>query len=407
MRAQGIQPQIDLLLHRAKIAILLGTTIFPAFAALDWVVARGFFFDFLAIRLAVSLTGLFLFLLLKSFGANLARHLNLLTLAFTLSIQVAICFMCLKLGGFTSSYYTGLIVVMLGVSILMPWSPLYMGLFNLGTLGGYLSLYAGWGWNAPSWVLANNFFFLFCAVFLTMIGSFLQFRNYARLNQEQQARAQLVSMVSHDLRGPLGIVRDCFRMLGDMNDPAERLKVADLGVRNTGRALALLNELLDLHRLEVQKMPLEKRSVKLGHLVEEVVELVSPQASEKGIQVSFEENSNRAPLSLDPDKVRRVVENLLRNAIQHSPLGGKVQVSLEERDSSVVCHVRDVGEGIEPKRIPHLFQEFSAGREPGRFGLGLFISRRFVEMHGGSIWVDSTPGKGSTFSFSLPRKIKG
>ena len=401
-----------LLCHsRVKLAILLGSTIFPAFAALDSVFAPDLFRLFLTLRLAIGVEGLCFLIALQLSRRTSAMLSCSLMVFFGFTIQAVIAYMCFRLGGFSSPYYTGLLVVLLGISVIMPWHPLFMLMLNLLTYGAYLSQFFVVGWNAPIGIFAVHNFFLVCSFFLTLIGSLLGYRLHMRLltsNEELKSlsefKSQMMSMVSHDLRGPLAILNDTLGVLLE-RDWSSKEKPADLihrGEEGIRRMLGLINQLLNYHRLEGGKIPLDKKRFDLRDLVTELIDLWRPLAVRNGQELFLGEVKGELEIEADRRLLGQVVENLVRNAIRHTPSGGSISLTLVGSQNQVCCFVSDTGSGIAPEIMPRLFNQFTKHASEG-LGLGLFIARRLVELHGGDIEVESNPGRGTTFKFTLPK----
>ncbi len=226
-----------------------------------------------------------------------------------------------------------------------------------------------------------------------------------------RTKSLFLANMSHEIRTPMnGIIGMTNLLLGSITDPShvERLKI----IQNCGNSLLdLINDVLDFSKLEVDKVELEKQPFPLHSTVKEVAELFSTRASEKGITLSYR-HENDIPFWLigDITRFRQVLTNLVSNAIKFTEIGS-VEISsqasrIDEKKWTVQFSVKDTGTGI-PKEVSNkLFLSFSqvdasTTRRFGGSGLGLAICKGLCEKMGGSIWVDSEPGKGSTFSFSL------
>jgi len=166
----------------------------------------------------------------------------------------------------------------------------------------------------------------------------------------------------------------------------------------------MIQDLVDSVRSEAGELRLERQPVDLRSFLDE---LLKRQATALDTQrIRIEAADGLPPVSADPNRLERILVNLLSNALKYSPPGSPVTVSLQQQNGEIITSVADRGPGIAPEEIPRLFQRFyraAAGRrQPEGIGLGLYITRMLVEAHGGRIWVQSTPGVGSVFSFSLP-----
>jgi signal transduction histidine kinase len=170
--------------------------------------------------------------------------------------------------------------------------------------------------------------------------------------------------------------------------------------------LALINDLLDLAKIEAGRMEITLEEIHLPALVNEVLELGRPNAKSKGIELRSEVPVNLSPVWADRARTRQILVNLLANAVKFTERGG-VTVHAAESDGWATISVSDTGIGISPEALNYIFDEFrqadsSTTRKYGGTGLGLAISRRLVDLQGGRIWVESEVGKGSIFRFTLP-----
>jgi PAS domain S-box-containing protein len=243
------------------------------------------------------------------------------------------------------------------------------------------------------------------------IGSlpFLQWilRDISERQALDELRADLTSMIFHDLRSPLGNIISSLEVLQTTlpkEDEAPR-SVLSIALRSSRRLLRLVESLLDLGRLETGQAVLHKTSSSLGALIVEAVEEVLPVAEAKGHVVRFDLTPDLPQVEMDVDMIRRVVINLLENAIKYTRSEGQITVSARLENGQVAVGVRDTGPGIAPRDHGRIFERFARlhrGDSAKGLGLGLAFCRLAVEAHNGRIWVDSDIGRGATFSFTLP-----
>jgi signal transduction histidine kinase len=198
-------------------------------------------------------------------------------------------------------------------------------------------------------------------------------------------------------------------MFGEVNDKqAEYLE----DILSSGRhLLSLINDILDLSKIEAGRMELEVTTFSVPDLLETTMTLVRERAMRHGIALGLEVDPRLDSVAADERKVKQVVLNLLSNAVKFTPEGGRVELRAVPANGAVEISVSDTGIGIAPEDQEAIFDEFrQVGSDYARkregTGLGLTLARRFVELHGGRIWVKSEPGRGSTFSFSLPLRTR-
>jgi two-component system, OmpR family, sensor histidine kinase SaeS len=234
-------------------------------------------------------------------------------------------------------------------------------------------------------------------------------RERARLDKQ---RVELTASISHDLRTPLASVRAMTEALaeGVVEEENERARYYALIQREIERLDRMIGDLFDLSQIDAGALRLEKRPLPLQEIVAEVVEGMRPQAERSGIDLRFESESDSLPeVELDGSRFERAVSNLVRNAIEHTPAGGKIRAVLRRDDKWLALSVSDNGEGFDASQAEQVWNRFYRGdKSRGRngsgdgAGLGLSIVRGFVEAHGGVVGCESAPGKGATFTVRLP-----
>jgi signal transduction histidine kinase len=170
--------------------------------------------------------------------------------------------------------------------------------------------------------------------------------------------------------------------------------------------LSLINDILDLSKIEAGRMELELSEFDLPQAIQNALTLVRERALRRGIGLDHAIDDRVAAIRADERKVKQVLLNLLSNAIKFTPEGGRIEVRAAPADGLVEVSVTDTGIGIAPEDLETVFEEFrqvgTADKKAEGTGLGLALARKFIELHGGRIWVKSEPGRGSTFTFTLP-----
>lgn len=220
-----------------------------------------------------------------------------------------------------------------------------------------------------------------------------------------RALAGFLQIASHDLKGPLTVIRLSAYMLGRGGlDETARPLVASI-LTSEARAQALIRSYLEVSAVDGD-LRLAPESVELGELIEEELAFLRQATDEQQVLPHFSHRVAGVKVTADPSKLRQILGNLLSNAAKYSPTGGEVVIRAEESEGETVIEVSDQGVGIKPEDQEELFHQFRRvgdQRLASGTGLGLWLTRRLVEAHGGRIWLESRPGEGSTFSFSLPR----
>lgn len=227
------------------------------------------------------------------------------------------------------------------------------------------------------------------------------------LQKTEARRRALLADVAHELRTPLAGIGGYVEGLNDgvLSPEPEVLARVSTDVRRMQR---LVSDLEELSRLDAGALPMNRRPTAVADLVTAVAERLRPQAEDKGLLLSVELPEGLPRADADPDRIQQVLINLIGNAIQYTDPPGVITISARTQGSRVHLEVRDTGQGIAEEHLPHLFERFyrvdrSRSRSGGGSGLGLTIARYLVEAHGGRIWAASSgPGKGSTFSFTIP-----
>jgi len=240
-------------------------------------------------------------------------------------------------------------------------------------------------------------------------GPFMQWilRDISERLELAELRTDLTSMIFHDLRSPLGNIISSLEVLtASLGEQDETIQsVLSIAARSSRRASRLVESLLDLNRLEADKAVLNLTRGSVSALIAESVEEVHPTAEARGQLLRMTLQPGLPSVEMDVDMIRRVLINLLENAIKYTRSGDWIAVSASEADGEMVVSVQDSGPGISDKDRERIFQKFTRLQREGRskgLGLGLAFCRLAIEAHGGKIWVESEEGKGSTFTFTLP-----
>jgi signal transduction histidine kinase len=239
---------------------------------------------------------------------------------------------------------------------------------------------------------------------------FLEIEDKSRqLEVASQHKSEFLANMSHELRTPLNaiigfseVLTD--RMFGELNEKQEEY-LKDIYASGT-HLLSLINDILDLSKIEAGRIELELSDFHLPQAIDNALTLVRERAGRRGIALAHTMDERLGEIRGDERKVKQILLNLLSNAIKFTPEGGRIEVAAVSKDGLVEVSVSDTGVGIAPEDQEKVFEEFrqvgTAEKKAEGTGLGLTLCRKFIELHGGQIWVKSQVGAGSTFTFTLP-----
>jgi response regulator RpfG family c-di-GMP phosphodiesterase/signal transduction histidine kinase len=412
--------------RRTGVVILLSAVLYLLFIGLDALYAPERFRLFLLIRLVVLAGHAVLFGLLTRVRSE--QGFSRLCIALTVFDAGGIAIMIHFLGGFTTAYVQGLYLIIFGMVIIVPLAfrttiILYLLIWASYAVPGFLSL-AGTGGEART--MFTNLFFLTAIVILGFFGSYimdgirrrdlrsrlqleeatakLQASN-TKLKTLDELKTQFFANVNHELRTPLTLMLAPLGPIidGEMGRLSAKQKDTFLTIRHNGlKLLKLINNLLDLNKLEEGQMRLKPRSLDFVAFVGGLLAAVKPLTDRKSIKLYFQHPSQTLDVTVDPDQFEKVVLNLLSNAVKFTPEGGRITVYLDEQPEAVALTVEDTGIGIPESMRETIFDRFSqvdgsASRAQEGTGIGLSLVRELVHLHGGRVTVESELGKGSRF----------
>ena len=232
-------------------------------------------------------------------------------------------------------------------------------------------------------------------------------RLYDAAREANQARDEVLGVVSHDLRNPISAIAMCARVL-ETNPPADEDKRRELltTIRDaTDSVNHMIEDLLDVANIERGRLALEVNEQEPAQLVLRAMHMFDVEAKEHGIDLDVRLATNLPLVRADGSRIVQVLGNLVRNALKFTPSGGRITIAAERQDSSLVFAVSDTGRGISEENQRRIFDRYwqsSDGARARGSGLGLSIAQGIVEAHGGRIWVESAVGNGSTFAFTIP-----
>ena len=237
-------------------------------------------------------------------------------------------------------------------------------------------------------------------------------RQLDTLEKTNILKSDFVSHVSHELRTPLTSIKAYVEALVDNSDDPrfiQRKEFLDIVSKETNRLIRIVNDVLDVSKIEFGQRPITRTPVDLSAVMAEVLDMLSPSLRERSVRIEADVPSDLPRIEGDPDLIKQVFINLISNAIKYSPRGTTVTVAAREEAVNIVMSVADQGVGIPKDEIGSVFDKYFRARSQKEskmegLGLGLAIVKNIVEQHGGVVRVESHEGKGSTFYFTLPRE---
>lgn len=238
-------------------------------------------------------------------------------------------------------------------------------------------------------------------------SALLLFQDLTRLRHLEMVRRDFVSNVSHELRTPLASLKALAETLqvSALEDPPAARRFLTQMENEIDTLTQLVQELLELSRIESGRAPLQMARVAPSNLIQPAMERMRLQAERAGLSLRNDTPPDLPLVTADAERIVQVLVNLLHNAVKFTPPGGEIVVFAYPQEKEVVFAVKDTGVGIPEEELPRIFERFykaDRSRSGGGTGLGLSIARHTIEAHGGRIWAESEPGKGSTFFFTLP-----
>lgn len=241
------------------------------------------------------------------------------------------------------------------------------------------------------------------------VGVVAVLRDITEIRKLERMRTEFVANVSHELRTPLTSIKGFVETLldGAIEDKMLARHFLDVINEESERLTRLINDLLTLSRLEEKDAGVNKGPVEMAKVINSVVSMMSPRLKEKNLELTTDITDGLPVIQADKDMVGQLLINLLDNAVKYTPEGGRIKVEAQPVQQGIKVVVGDTGIGIPEESLPRLFERFyrvdkARSREMGGTGLGLAIVKHILELHGGSIEVKSTPGRGTAFTFYLP-----
>lgn len=245
------------------------------------------------------------------------------------------------------------------------------------------------------------------------IGTLVVLHNVTREKLVEMMKSEFVTLAAHQLRTPTSGIKWSLRMLldGDLGAMSEgQKKVIEKAYNTNEKVIRLINDLLNVARIEEGKFLSKMVLSDIGEVIQSVVDLYSEEIKKKKLKFGFKKSEKDLPqVMLDVDKIKIAIDNLVDNAIRYTLPGGRVTISIKEKEKEIEVQIQDTGVGIPENEQDKIFTKFFRAEnimkmETEGTGLGLFITKYIIEAHGGSIWFESEEGEGTIFYFTLPLK---
>jgi signal transduction histidine kinase len=400
----------------SKVGCVLATILMPAGSfTMDYFMYHDHLWQFFQLRLASGITTAGVFgLLMSRWSTQLYRVLRM---AWYWIPMIFIACMIYAARDPQSPYYAGFNLVLIAVAVVLPWT--YKEILTTALLisGIYIAiaLRSGWGGN----YLANNLFFLGCTATIATTGSFfysrLRLREFIQrseldANRQKLQESYFFANISHELRTPLTLLiaplENMMQRFGRSVDEDTRNMFYTMHA-NGMRLLKLINDLLDLVRLESGVMQVKKEPVSIEDFIRGIASSVRQVADDKRIKLETNVDPELGTALADRDKLEKIVLNLVFNALKFTPAGGRVEIRAEKKAEELLLIISDTGVGISEQNLKNIFSRFwqaddSSRRKYQGVGIGLALVKELAEVQGGSAHVDSIQGKGTTFTIRLP-----
>lgn len=242
----------------------------------------------------------------------------------------------------------------------------------------------------------------------TFFGYIITLKNITSFKKSDEAKTSFIATVSHELKTPLSAMNMSLMLLQDQRFGSlnpDQQKIAVSMKSETQRLIRIVTELLDLSKIETGNIHLEKKKIEPTLLIEYAISPIQTQLNEKDLILEKNIDPSIRHLKVDPEKISWVLINLLNNAIRYSKKGGKIEVMVKKQNTKIEFAVKDEGPGIAKEDLNKVFNKFvqiKPEKDSGSLGLGLALSKEVIEVHGGTIGVESEPNKGSRFYFTIP-----
>jgi signal transduction histidine kinase len=412
-----------------KVACALVVLLMPAGITLDLFVYPEWWLYFLILRLVcAALAGALWFVHTQALGE---RYYRILGIPIAILPAFFIAWMIAVTEGPYSPYYAGLILILLAVNAVVHWSTTESLIANAILLCLYFVACLPWDLNGAPGIFFNNIYFLVLTSIIVVVGNHLynqlRFREFAlrfeldqnrrmleetnrKLVELDQTKNRFFANISHELRTPLTLLLAPLDSLIEdqrRNFDGQTRELLSIMQRNGLRLLKLINDLLDLVRLEVGKMEVKLEPVAIEPFLLGLSNAIRKTAEDRGVGLQTSIDASLGSALADSDKLEKILLNLLFNALKFTPAGGVVRLEAARQNGQMVLTVSDTGVGISAEKVPYVFDRFwqgdsSSQRKYHGVGIGLALVKELVEVQGGTVQVSSELDHGSVFTVRLP-----
>ncbi|HWF18161.1 MAG TPA: ATP-binding protein, partial [Verrucomicrobiae bacterium] len=414
-----------------RIVCVLGIIFMPAGVVLDLAVYPERWKHFLGLRLVCSALFAFIWWFVRTpLGL---RTLWLMGFVVGALPSFFISLMIYETAGARSPYYAGINLILLGAVLVLRWSLWNSIVVILSAIGMYLAacFLHGDVHGDDSRIFFNNLYFLFVTGVIAVTGNLfynrIRLREFIlryeldksrgmlaesneKLKELDQIKNRFFANISHELRTPLTLLLSPLETMmhgGKQQFDGATRNLMSIMHGNGMRLLKLINDLLDLVRLESGRMEVKREPVEMNAFVKNLMSAAQQMADSKGLMLETTVQPDLGPLMVDTNKLEKTILNLVFNALKFTPKGGTVSLHVQKYGEQLVIEVEDTGVGISEKNLPHVFDRFwqadnSSKRKYQGVGIGLSLVKELTEVQGGSVSVQSQEGRGTTFTVNLP-----
>lgn len=416
-------------LRGARIALSIVAILYPTFGILDWLTAPPEWLWYLwGSRLGVTAYTLLMFAVIRT--DYFRRGPEIVTSTYMFITAMGICAMIAIMGGLASQYYAGIGLVMIGSGLLYTWPPRVVLLTHGAMMAGWLLPNLLTGSIGDPMTAVSNLLFLGSTAVIVSAGQIFHYRSsheqhltqlalaetkqgletaHEQLMQLDRFKSQFFANITHELKTPLAMILTPIELMeaGEVGPVSEAQRsTLRAMLRNGTKLLKLINDLLDLSRLEESQLRLVVQEHDMVDWLGKLVRSVEPLAQRKGVAMTLVSDAEQSTVCCDIDRIERVLINLLSNATKFTPEGGNIEVRLDDGDDHVRISVQDSGPGLAGDQAKRVFERFyqtemGSRRRHGGAGIGLALAKELVDLHGGRIWAESEPGQGARFCVLL------